>query len=123
MSGPFAIMVAAAHDDRVRAAASIHGVRLAVDADDSPHVHLDGISGELYIACAEHDAHAPPEMIEQLEKAIASSSVDARVEWYTGTEHGFAFAERPQYDRDASERHWERLHSLFRRNLFDQQHR
>ena len=40
-----------------------------------------------------------------------------RVEWYPGTEHGFAFSERPLYDRDASERHWERLHSLFRRNL------
>jgi carboxymethylenebutenolidase len=117
MSGPFAIMVAAGHDDRVKAAASIHGVRLAADADDSPHVHLGRISGEVYVACAENDVHAPPEMIEQFEKAVASSGVNARVEWYPGTEHGFAFAERPQYHRDGSERHWERLHSLFRRNL------
>ena len=37
--------------------------------------------------------------------------------WNPGTEHGYAFAERPSYDRDASERHWERLHDLFDRNL------
>jgi carboxymethylenebutenolidase len=116
MSGPMALMVAAS-DERVRAAASIHGVSLAVDAEDSPHRHLERIGGEVYVGCAEHDSYAPPEMVEQFEKAVATSGVDARVEWYPGTDHGFAFAERPQYDRDASERHWERLHSLFRRNL------
>ena len=36
MSGPFTVMVAAGHNDRVKAAASIHGVRLVADADDSP---------------------------------------------------------------------------------------
>lgn len=117
MSGPFALMIAAAHHDRVRAAASIHGVRLAVDADDSPHRHLDAVNGELYVGCAEHDSYAPPEMIDELEKAMVSAGANGRVEWYPGTEHGFAFSERPLYDRDASERHWERLHSLFRRNL------
>ncbi|MEL7159009.1 MAG: dienelactone hydrolase family protein, partial [Actinomycetota bacterium] len=34
-----------------------------------------------------------------------------------GTEHGFAYRERPAYDKAASERHWERLHDLFDRNL------
>jgi carboxymethylenebutenolidase len=117
MSGPFTIMIAAAMPDRVRAAASIHGVRLAVDADDSPHEHLDAVAGEVYVACAENDAHAPPEMVEAFEKAMAAAGTNGEVEWYPGTEHGFAFAERPLYDRDGSERHWERLHSLFRRNL------
>ena len=117
MSGPFALMIAAAYPDQIKAAASIHGVRLAVDADDSPHEHLEAIRGEIYVACAEHDSHAPPEMIDELEKAMVSAGTDGRVEWYPGTEHGFAFSERPVYDKDASERHWERLHSLFRRNL------
>lgn len=117
MSGPFTIMVAAGHSDRVKAAASIHGVRLAVDADDSPHRHLAAVAGEVYVGCAEHDSYAPPEMIEQFEKAMADAGTRGRVEWYPGTEHGYAFAERPQYDRDASERHWERLHALFSRNL------
>jgi carboxymethylenebutenolidase len=39
------------------------------------------------------------------------------VELYPGTHHGFAFPKRPIYDRDAAERHWERLLALYRRNL------
>ena len=117
MSGPFTIMVAAAMPDQVKAAASIHGVRLAVDAEDSPHRHLDRVRGELYVACAEHDEYAPPAMVEEFSAALASTGATGEVEWYPGTEHGFAFSERPMYEQDASERHWERLHDLFRRTL------
>ena len=118
MSGPFALMIAAAIPEQVKAAASIHGVRLAIDAEDSPHAHLTSITGEIHVGCAETDEHAPTEMVESFEKAMASAGTKGDVEWYPGTEHGFAFAERPLYHREASERHWERLHSLFRRNLF-----
>ena len=117
MSGPFTLMVAAGIPNKVKAAASIHGVRLAVDADDSPHNHLARIPGEIYVACAEHDEYAPPAMIEAFEAALADAGTAGEVEWYPGTEHGFAFSERPQYDRDASERHWERIHDLFDRRL------
>lgn len=116
MSGPFAVMVAAAHDE-VCAAASFHGVRLVDDADDSPHRHLDAIDGEVYIGAAETDSYAPPEMIDAFAAALEASTATGTVEWYPGTEHGFAYAERPQYDRAASERHWERMHDLFARNL------
>ncbi len=117
MSGPFAIMNAAAHNDCIRAAASIHGVRLAVDEPDSPHRHLDAINAEIYVACAETDSYAPPEMIAEFESALENSTATGTVEWYSGTEHGFAYQERPQYDRAASEQHWERLHHLFATNL------
>jgi carboxymethylenebutenolidase len=117
MSGPFTLMVAAAMPNKVKAAASIHGVRLAVDADDSPHRHLGAIRGEVYVACAEFDDYAPKDMVDSFAEALAEAGTDGEVEWFPGTDHGFAFAERPQYDRDASERHWERLHSLFRRRL------
>jgi len=116
MSGPFAVMVAAAHDNVV-AGASFHGVRLVDDADDSPHRHLDSVNGEIYIGAAETDSYAPPEMIDAFAAALEASTATGQVEWYPGTEHGFAYAERPQYDRAASERHWERLHDLFSRTL------
>ena len=117
MSGPFALYLASTHRDRIRAAASIHGVALVTDRADSPHANLDGVTAELYVGCAETDSYAPPEMVDAYEAALTASGVTGRVEWYPGTEHGFSFAERPLYDRDASERHWERLHSLFRRTL------
>ncbi len=116
MSGPFTIMLAAGIDEVV-AAASIHGVRLAVDEDDSPHKHLNGTNAEIYVACAETDSYAPPEVVAEFEAALEASDSRGRVEWFPGTEHGFAYAERPQYVREASETHWERLHDLFDRNL------
>ena len=45
------------------------------------------------------------------------AGANAEVEIYPGTHHGFAFPKRPVYDRDAAERHWERLLALYRRNL------
>ncbi len=118
MSGSFALMSAAEIPDRVKAAASFHGVRLAVDADDSPHKHLGRVVGEVYVGAAEVDHYAPPEMIAEFEGALEAWGTAGRVEWYMGTEHGFTFRERgPLYDKPASERHWERLHDLFRRRL------
>lgn len=118
MSGPFALAAAAGHSDRIQCAASIYGVRLAVDADDSPHRGFGDTQGEIYIAAAEHDDYAPPAMIELVEAALAESGANGRVEWYPGTHHGFAFPTRGGvFDKPAAERHWARLHSLFDRNL------
>lgn len=117
MSGPFSIWVAAEHRDRVRAAASFYGVRLHVDAPDSPHLRLGEITGELYVACAEHDDYVPLDMVDRFEAAMAESGVRGRLERYWGTHHGFAFDDRPAYDADADRRHWEAMIDLFARNL------
>lgn len=118
MSGPFSLAVAAGYPEQVRCAASIYGVRLAVDDDDSPHHGFAKTGGELYIAAAETDEYAPPEMIERVEAALAKAGTRGRVEWYPGTHHGFAFpTRRGVYDKAAAERHWSRLHALFDRNL------
>lgn len=117
MSGPFAVTTAAAHNDCVRAAASFHGVRLVTEEPDSPHLAVERVNGEVYIGAAETDDWAPPEIIDGFAAALEASPASGRCEWYPGTEHGFAYAERPQYDQAASERHWERMHDLFRRQL------
>ncbi len=118
MSGPFALMTAAVYNDRVKAAASMHGVKLATDAADSPHRHLDAMEAEVYVAAAEHDQHITPAEVATFEAALEASTAHGRVEWYPGTDHGFTFAQRGAiYDKQASERHWERLHALFDRNL------
>ena len=117
MSGPFAVAIAAAFPEQIAAAASFHGVALVTESDQSPHRLLDDVAGEVYIGAAEVDSYAPPEMIDEFEAAIETAPCPGRVEWYAGTEHGFTFRERPLYVKEASERHWERLHDLFRRNL------
>ncbi|WP_374576213.1 dienelactone hydrolase family protein [Phenylobacterium sp.] len=117
MSGQYAINAAARWPARVAAAASIYGTMLVTDRKDSPHLMAQKADAELYFACAEVDRWAPLETIEELTQSLASTSVDAEVEIYPGVEHGFAFPQRAAYNRDAAERHWERLFSLFRRRL------
>ena len=115
MSGPFSFAMAGTFPERISAAASIYGVRLF--GQGSP-AHLAGdVNGELYFACAEFDTYAPTEMVEGLKRHLEAAGANARVEWYPGAHHGFAFPERPVYDKASAERHWERLHSLFDRNL------
>jgi carboxymethylenebutenolidase len=118
MSGRYAINAATHFPDRVKAAASIYGVQLATDQPDSPHLAAQKTKAELYFACAETDIYAPQEIIDKVKQATAGAN--AEVEIYPGTHHGFAFPKRPVYDRDAAERHWERLLALYRRNLTPQ---
>lgn len=118
MSGPFAFAAAGLMSDRIRAGASIHGVRLMTEASDSPHLHAKNIRGEFYIGCAESDHWAPVELIQQLAKYIETHEINATIEWYPETEHGFVFPDRLQkYHFKAAERHWHRLNDLFGRHL------
>jgi carboxymethylenebutenolidase len=117
MSGPFSIWVAAEYPDQVKAAASFYGVRLHVDAGDSPHTRLGEIRGELYVCAAEHDEYVPLDMIDRFEAAMQAAGARGRVERYWGTHHGFAFDDRPAYDPVADEQHWDALLDLFERNL------
>jgi carboxymethylenebutenolidase len=117
MSGQYAINAAAHLPGRMTAAASIYGVRLVTDAADSPHRIASRAKAELYFACAETDHWAPPEMVAALKTSLKEGDANAEVEVYPGVEHGFAFPGRPAYNRDAAERHWERLFALFGRTL------
>jgi carboxymethylenebutenolidase len=117
MSGQYAINAAARHPDRFKAAASIYGVRLLTDSEDSPHRVARKAGAEIYVGAAETDHYAPLDQIDALAADLAANGVKAEVEVYPGVEHGFAFPQRQVYDKPAAERHWERLHALFRRNL------
>ncbi|HRD26664.1 MAG TPA: dienelactone hydrolase family protein [Caulobacter sp.] len=117
MSGPYAIAAAARFRDRVRAAASIHGVSLMTDRPDSPHLLARQTDAELYFACAQIDRWFPEEKIAPLRDDLAANGVRAEVELCPGVEHGFVFPQRPAYHKAAAERHWERILALFARRL------
>ena len=56
-------------------------------------------------------------MVEELKKLLIASGNNGELEIHEGVHHGFAFRERWCYDKDAAERHWERLISLYIRCL------
>jgi carboxymethylenebutenolidase len=118
MSGPFVFAAAAAFPERMRAIASIHGARMVTDSDDSPHRMAPRIRCETYVACAETDIWAPPEAMARLQAALEAAGTPHRLEWYPEAQHGFVFPRREGiYHRPSAERHWERLFTLFGRNL------
>ena len=118
MSGPFVIWAAAAFPERLRCIASIYGANLVTEAPDSAHRMVDKVRCEAYFACAETDKWAPPEIVAQLKTALEAAGTKYRLEWYPGAEHGFAFPLRAGiYHKPSAEQHWQRLISLFQRNL------
>src|SRR5438874_1242612 len=112
-----ALAAAARYPDRIAAAASFYGTWLVSEAEESPHLSLGKVTGELYIACAEHDNLAPLQMVDELRTLFARAGTAGEIELYPGVHHGFAFPQRWCYDKPAAERHWERLIALYRRRL------
>lgn len=116
MSGGLVISLAKALPQRVAAVASIHGAWMVRDTPDSPHLGLEAVKAEVYMAWVDGDPTAPPETVPVMREALDKAGVRYTLDLITDAQHGFAPAGE-RYDRAASELHWERVHSLLRRNL------
>lgn len=117
MSGGLVISLARAMPDRVAAVASIHGAWLVRDTPDSPHLGLDPVRAEVYLGWCDNDATAPQEHVPIMRDALDTAGVTYCLDWLTDAVHGYAPPGGERYNRAASELHWERVHSLFRRHL------
>lgn len=112
MGGGYALNAAGTFAERVTAAASFHGGSLATARADSPHLLAHRIRAKVYVGVAAVDPSFTSEQQERLEQALAQAGVDYTLETYEGARHGFAVTGHLVYDRDASERHWQRLGAL-----------
>jgi len=117
MGGGMAITAAGTFPERVVAAISFHGGRLATDEPDSPHLLASKIKAELYIAAADNDNSYPPEMAARFEQALDDAGVTYRAETYEGAAHGWMKTDFPVYDEAAAERGWAEMLALFGRVL------
>lgn len=113
MGGGFALAAAGFFPDRVVAAASFHGGRLATNAPDSPHLLAPKMKARVYVAGAVEDPSFPDDMKQRLEKALADAGVDHTVVTYEGARHGWVPSDMPVYDEAAAERHYEALRELY----------
>lgn len=118
--GAMSLTAAGTYPDRVIAAASYHGGRLASDAPDSPHLLADRMRARVYVAGAIEDAAFPDDMKARLEEALTKAGVDHRVETYPAR-HGWVLRDTPVYDEAQCERHWETLLALLDGTLKAQQ--
>lgn len=117
LGGAFALSAAGTFPERIAAAASLHGARLATDQPDSPHLLAPKMRAGVYVGIAGIDANFTAEEKQRLESALQGGGVENTVEVYAGARHGFAVNDTPVYDRAASERHWERILKLFAEKL------
>ena len=117
MGGARALNAAAAHPDRIAAAASFHGGNLASDAADSPHRSAAAIKGRVYVGSAGIDKTFPPEQSAELAKALREAEVDHVIENYVGMLHGWCVPDHSVYDEAGAERHWTRLTTLLAETL------
>jgi carboxymethylenebutenolidase len=112
MGGGLALNAAGRFPDRVAAAASFHGGRIATEAPDSPHLLADAMTAKVYVAGAENDASFDDEQFERLSAALVAGGVDHELLTYPAL-HGFAVPDNPTYDDAAAARHWQALESLY----------
>ena len=117
MSGRYITTVSAEFPTRIKAAGSLYGVGIITEEEDSPHLLLDKVQGELYYGFAEFDQHVPNHIIPALSSALQKSNVKHTVEVFDGTQHGFCFSEREAYAPVASESAWARLFEMWERQL------
>jgi len=111
MGGLMSVTAAGTYPDRIAAAASYHGGRLATDAPDSPHLLAPKMKARVYVAGAIEDHGFPDDMKARLEEALTKAGVDHLIETYPA-KHGWVFRDTPVYDAAASERHWTSLVAL-----------
>jgi carboxymethylenebutenolidase len=117
MGGGMAIAASGTYPDRVAAAISFHGGRLATDDATSPHRLAPQIRAELYVAVADNDRSSPPEMVERFKQALDDAGVRYRCEVYEGASHGWMKPDFPVYNEAAAERGWTEMLALFDRAL------
>jgi carboxymethylenebutenolidase len=113
LGGNVALTAAGAFPERFAAVASIHACNLVTEEPESPHRHVSGLGGYVYVAGASNDGHFSEGQKNNLEEALSSAGVDHLIEVYAGALPGFAVPDMPAFSVEAAERHWTVLFKLF----------
>ena len=117
MSGRYVVAAAGTFPERFGAIASLYGVGIVTEEDDSPHRLADRIEAELYLGFAEHDPFVPENVVPALAEALEANGVTHTIETHPGTEHGFCFPGRPSYVEPAAESVWATVFDMYERRL------
>ena len=117
MGGRHAYAAAGTFPARVGAMASLHAGFQVTEAADSAHLLTRHIEASCYFGFADGDPLTPPEHQRAIADSCHRFGVDAVLETFPGTEHGFTFPTRHCYHKASAERVWERVFSLFGKRL------
>lgn len=117
MTGSYTMRLAAAMPERIGAGGSFHGGGLVTDGEDSPHLLAPKIKAGFLIAIAANDDEKDPDAKVLLREAFDNAGVNAEIEVYEGTLHGWCPPDSRVHNEVQAERAWSRLLELFAREL------
>jgi len=117
MSGRYVVSAAGTYPEQFKAVASLYGVGIVTDENDSPHLLAEKIKAELYFGFADTDPYVPDNVIPDLKVALDGHGVSYKLDVWPETEHGFCFPSRPIYKEDSAEKVWKIVFDLFQRTL------
>ena len=117
MTGSYTMRLAADMPERIGAGGSFHGGGLATDAETSPHLLAPQIKAGMLIAIAANDDEKDPNAKVLLREAFDSAGVNAEIEVYEDTLHGWCPPDSRVYNKVQADRAWSRLLALFEREL------
>lgn len=117
MSGRIVTTAAAEFPETFAASASLYGVGIVTAKDDTPHLKVKDIKGEIYYGFAETDSTVPSYVIPALKAELDAHGIDYKLEVHPGTEHGFCFPLRDVYDEAAAEKVYAHFMDMCRRKL------
>lgn len=117
MGGPFTVWSAAAVPARIKAAASFHGGGLVrEDYAKSPHKLLGASTAGYLIGVAQDDDAEAPADKEAFAAAAKEAGRPTKVEVYAG-DHGWTVPDSPAYAKEAAEKAYADLLTLYADNL------
>jgi carboxymethylenebutenolidase len=117
MGGPIAFRTSAAVPDRVGAVASFHGGGLVRDTPSSPHLQAAGTKAQFLVAIAANDDAKAPKDKEVLKETFAKANLQAEIEVYTDSAHGWCPPDSRVYNEPNAEKAWSRLLALYGKAL------
>ena len=113
MGGPMAFRTAAAMPDRVGAVASFHGGGLVAQGANSPHLQAAKSKANFLVAIAANDDQRAPTDKDVMKKSFADAKLNAEIEVYTGSAHGWCPPDSGVYSEPLAEKAWGRLLALY----------
>ena len=112
-----ALRTAAAVPDRVGAVASFHGGGLVTDKPNSPHLQAAKTKAQFLIAIAANDDARAPTDKDVLKETFAKANLNAEIEVYADSAHGWCPPDSAVYNEQQAEKAWGRMLVLFKKAL------
>jgi carboxymethylenebutenolidase len=116
LGGGYAFRTAAAVPDRIAAVASIHGLGVATERPNSPHLLVPKTKATYFVVQAKDDDAREPTDKDDYVKVLAEGHLQGNVQVYPAN-HGFGVPGNAAYDAASAQRAWDEIVKLLKGQL------